>query len=112
MPLSLAKLHLRYQGHIATRQKQRHDERCSWVEPWDRIAWHSILSEIAQDDSLEKQRSGRMMALHCRSRAGPVRSSLGKRVPQTRNWGYPCYTSDSSRMNRQKVVLHRARAAA
>src|SRR5438105_1421243 len=26
-----------------------------------------------------------MMALHCRSRAGPVRSSLGKRVPQTRN---------------------------
>ena len=83
MPLSLAKLHLRYQGHIATRQKQRHDERCSWVEPWDRIAWHSILSEIAQDDSLEKQRSGRMMALHCRSRAGPVPSSLGKRVPQT-----------------------------
>ena len=72
MPLSLAKLHLRYQGHIATRQKQRHDERCSWVEPWDRIAWHSILSEIAQDDSLEKQRSGRMMALHCRSRAGPA----------------------------------------
>jgi len=25
-----------------------------------------------------------MIALHCRSWAGPVRSSLGKRVPQTR----------------------------
>ena len=43
------------------------------------------LGEIAQDDRWEKQRSGRMMALHCRSRAGPVRSFLGKRVPQTRN---------------------------
>ena len=43
------------------------------------------LGEIAQDDRWEKQRSGRMMVLHCRSRAGPVRSSLGKRVPQTRN---------------------------
>ena len=43
------------------------------------------LGEIAQDDRWEKRRSGRMMALHCRSRAGPVRSSLGKRVPQTRN---------------------------
>ena len=43
------------------------------------------LGEIAQDDRWEKQRSGRMMALHCRSRAGPVRSSLGKRVPQTRS---------------------------
>jgi len=46
-----------------------------------RVALH--LGEIAQDNRWEKQRSGRMMALHCRSRAGPVRSSLGKRVPQT-----------------------------
>ena len=43
------------------------------------------LGEIVQDGRWEKQRSRRMMALHCRSRAGPVRSSLGKRVPQTRN---------------------------
>ena len=43
------------------------------------------LGEIAQDNRWENQSSGRMMALHCRSRAGPVRSSLGKRVPQTRN---------------------------
>jgi len=33
--------------------------------------------ELAQDDRWEEQRSGRMMALHCRSRAGPVPSSLG-----------------------------------
>ena len=47
------------------------------------------LGEIAQDDRWEKQRSGQMMARHCRSRADPVRSSRGKRVPQTRNanWG-------------------------
>ena len=43
------------------------------------------LGEIAEDGRWEKQRSGTMMALHCRSRAGPVRSSLGKRVPHTRN---------------------------
>ena len=48
-----------------------------------RVALH--LGEIAQDDRWEKQRNGRMMALHWRSRAGPVRSSLGKRVLQTRN---------------------------
>jgi hypothetical protein len=24
------------------RQKQRHDERCAWGEPWDRIAWRCI----------------------------------------------------------------------
>jgi hypothetical protein len=42
------------------------------------------VGEIAQDGRWEKQRSGMMMALHCRPRAGPVRSSLGKRVPQTR----------------------------
>ena len=41
------------------------------------------LGEIAQDDRSGKQRSGTMMALHSRSRAGPVRSSLGMRVPQT-----------------------------
>jgi hypothetical protein len=40
------------------------------------VALH--LEEIAQDDRREKQRSGRMMALHCRSRAGPVRSSSGQ----------------------------------
>src|SRR5215470_3733077 len=28
---------------------------------------------------------GRHLALHCHSRASPVRFSLGKRVPQTRN---------------------------
>ena len=43
------------------------------------------LGEIAQDDRWENQRSDRMMALHCRSRAGPVRCFLGKRVPQPRN---------------------------
>ena len=70
------------------------------------------LGEIAQDDRWEKQRSGRMMALHRRSRAGSVPASLGKRVPQTRNaqLGLTMLTSESSRMNRQKVVLHRARA--
>src|SRR5437870_13524553 len=26
----------------ADRQKQCHDERCSWGEPWDRIAWRCI----------------------------------------------------------------------
>jgi len=69
------------------------------------------LGEIAQDDRWEKQRSGRMMALHRRSRAGSVPASLGKRVPQTRNaqLGLTMLTSESSRMNRQKVVLHRAR---
>jgi len=36
--------------------------------------------EIAQDDRWGKQRSGTMIALHCRSWAGPVRSSGGKRV--------------------------------
>jgi hypothetical protein len=55
-PLSLAKLRLRYQGHIAAkaetasqtvpqipaRQNQRHNERCSWGEPLDRIAWRCI----------------------------------------------------------------------
>src|SRR5262249_16617662 len=41
-----------------------------------------------QDDRWEKQRSGVMMVLHCRSRASPVRSSLGKRVRRhaTPNW--------------------------
>ena len=43
-----------------------------------RVALH--LGEIAQDDRWEKQGSGRMMALHCRSWTGPVRFSLGKRV--------------------------------
>jgi hypothetical protein len=33
------------------------------------------LGEIAQDDRWEKQRSGRMMELHRRSRAGPVPAS-------------------------------------
>ena len=49
-----------------------------------------------------------MMALHRRSRAGPVPASPGKRVPQTRNaqLGLIKLTSESSRMNRQKVVLH------
>jgi hypothetical protein len=53
-----------------------------------------------------------MMALHCRSRAGPLRSSLGKRVPQTRNaqLGLTMLHLRSSRMNRQKVVLHVARS--
>jgi len=52
------------------------------------------------------------MALHYRSRAGPVRSSLGKRVPQTRNaqLGLTMLHQQSSRMSRQKVVLRRARA--
>jgi len=74
------------------------------------VALH--LGEIAQDNRWEEQRSGRMMALHCRSRADPVHSSLGKRVPQTRNaqLGLTMLTSESGRMNRQKVVLHRARA--
>ena len=67
------------------RQKQRHDEHCSWVEPCDHIAWHSIWVKSPRMDAGRKQRSGTIMALHCRSRAGPVRSSLGKRVPQTRN---------------------------
>ena len=53
-----------------------------------------------------------MMALHRRSRAGPVPASLGKRLPQTRNaqLELTMLTSESSRMNRQKAVLHRARA--
>jgi len=54
-----------------------------------------------------------MMALHCRSRAGPVRSFLGKRVvPQTRNAQLvlTMLHQRSSRINHQKVVLHRARA--
>ena len=61
-----------------------------------RVALH--LGEIAQDNRWEEQRSGRMMALHCRSRADPVHSSLGKRVPQTasRNaqLGYLCCTAN------------------
>jgi hypothetical protein len=74
------------------------------------VALH--LGEIAQDDRWGKQRIGRMMALHCRSRAGPVRFSLGKRVPQTRNAQLELTTlhCESSRMNRQKVVLHVARS--
>jgi hypothetical protein len=58
-----------------------------------------------------------MMALHCRSRAGPVLSALPWasecRRPQTRNaqLGLTMLHLQSSRMNRQKVVLHRARAA-
>jgi hypothetical protein len=47
-----------------------------------------------------------MMALHCRSRAGPVRSSLGKRVPQTRNAQLVLTMLHlrSSQTNRQKTV--------
>src|SRR6516165_778877 len=96
-PLSRAKLCLRYQGHISakaeiasqtvpqspTARRQRHNEQ--WVEPCDHIAWHSIWVKSPRMDAGRKQRSDTMMALHCRSRAGPVRSSLGKRVPQTRN---------------------------
>jgi hypothetical protein len=36
------------------------------------------VGEIAQDDRWWKQRSGTMIALHCRSWAGPVRSSSGQ----------------------------------
>ena len=73
------------------RQKQRHDERDTMIAaPGASLAIASRgtpSGEIAQNDRWEKQRSGRMMALHCRSPAGAVHSSLGKRVPQTRNWG-------------------------
>jgi hypothetical protein len=53
-----------------------------------------------------------MIALHCRSWAGPVRSSLGKRVPQTRlpNGPLTMLHQRSSRINHQEVVLHRALA--
>src|SRR6059058_1916948 len=54
-----------------------------------------------------------MMALHCRSRGRSCSLFSGQARaadPVMPNWVYPCYTSESSRMNRQKVVLHRAGA--
>ena len=48
-----------------------------------------------------------MMALHSRSRAGPVRSSLGMRVPQTLmpKCSVNHVHEQSNRRNRQKGVL-------
>jgi len=52
-----------------------------------------------------------MMALHSRSRAGPVRSSLGMRVPQTLipNAALTMLHEQSNRRNRQKGVLTHVR---
>jgi hypothetical protein len=85
MPLSLAKLRLRYQDRIAVKVETA--SQITLQSPADRssatmsaapgaslgIASHvTHLGEIAQDDRWEKHRSGRMMALHRRSRVGPV----------------------------------------
>ena len=72
------------------------------------------LGEMAQDERREKQRGGRMMALHCRSRA--VLSALlwasECRRPHLVMPNWVTYVAQRiGRMNRQKVVLHRARAA-
>ena len=81
------------------------------------VALH--LGEIAQDDRWEKQRSGRMVALHCRSRAGPVPlfwASEGRRLVMPKST-LTMLHQQSSRLSLKKCPYidperHRARSTA